>query len=140
MLTLTYGQLRDDAFGRGIAKMSNYSGYKSPAAAVNVAKVYKRLIEENKIYDETRQKLIDQYAKKTEDGKLEPHDGREGTFVIKDDAESVAGWTKGLEELNAVSFEIDRPRIKLDDLTGVGLSPVEISACEPLLLVVEAVE
>lgn len=132
MLTVTYGQLRDAAFGRAMMKMANCSGLKSPRQAYNIAKINKRIVDEARLADELYQKLVMQYCKKDEKGEIEPHDGRPGTFVIP---EAVAPeWQEKLKEFQAISFDLDRPRIDLEDVqAAVQLSPAEIMALEPVL-------
>ncbi len=133
MLTVTYGQLRDQAFGRAMMKLANCSGLKSPKVAYNVAKINKRLVEEAKLADELYQKLVQEYCKKTDTGEMEPHDGRPGTFVIPED--KADEWQGKLKELNAISFEIDRPKVDLEDVqAAASLSPAEILSLEPVLV------
>lgn len=131
MLKVTYGQLRDTSFSRGVMKIANCAQLKTPQLAYNIAKINARLTEEAKLADELFQKLVDQYAQKDPDGKLTPHDGKKGTFFIPD--ENAAEWGKKLIEFLAVEVEIDRPAINLDDVMVVGLSPAEISALGPLI-------
>ncbi len=136
MLKVTYGQLRDQNFARGVMKLANCAQLKSPKVAYNVAKLNARFVEEAKLADELYNKLIDQYAKKTEDGKLEPHDGRPGTFFIPE--ERTAEWGEKLKEFHAISFEVDRPALNLDEVMVAQISPAEISALEPILHYSEA--
>lgn len=114
-------------------KLANCSGFKSPALAINIAKINKALLEESKTADEVFQKLVKQYCKKDEAGEIVPHDGRPGTFVI-DDAK-VKEWDEKLKEFHSISFDVDRPKILLLDVqTAAPLSPLEIMALDKILL------
>lgn len=135
MLTLTYGQLRDSNFNRAMEKMANFSGFKSPKVAYNVAKINRRYLDEIEVSQGIFQKMVDQYAKKTEDGKLEPHKGVPGTFSIPEDTQ--AEWDAKLKEFQSIEWTIDRPRVNFDDLADVKLTPAEIMALDPLLAVLE---
>jgi hypothetical protein len=117
-------------------KLANCAQLKSPKVAYNVAKINARFVDEAKLADELYNKLVEQYAKKAEDGKLEPHEGRPGTFFIP--LELTAEWGEKLKEFHAISFEVDRPALNLDEIMVAQLSPVEISALEPVLLYSEA--
>ncbi len=129
---MTYGQLRDATFARATAKMANCSNFKSPKTAYNIAKINRRIIDEAKLADEIYQKIVHQYAKKDEAGELEPHEGRPGTFVIAD--ANVVEWTAKLKEFHAISFDIDRPKILLEEVqAAAALSPTEIMLLEDLL-------
>jgi hypothetical protein len=131
MLTVTYGQLRDQVFGRALTKLANCSGFKSPKVTFNIAKINRRVLDEAKLADEVYQKLVRQYCRLDEKGEIEPHEGRPGTFVIPE--ERGDEWKAKLAEFHAISFEMDRPRIALEDVSPAQLSPAEVMALEPLL-------
>lgn len=132
MLTVSYGQLRDGTFARAMTKMANCSGFKSPKVAYNIAKINQRMLDEAKLADELYQKLVKEYCKKTEAGEIESHEGRPGTFVIPE--ERGAEWKEKLAEFHSISFEVDRPRVDLDDVQGPAqLSPLKIMALEPVI-------
>lgn len=132
MLTVTYGQLRDQVFARAMTKMANCSGFKSPKLTFNIAKINKRLLDEAKLADEVYQKLVREYCNKDDKGEIVPHDGRPGTFVIPEG--KADEWKAKVAEFNAVTFEIDRPKVELSDVQATaGLSPMEVMALEPLL-------
>lgn len=136
MLKVTYGQLRDENFKRGMAKLGNCPSFKSPKAAYNVAKIVGRFLEEARLADELYNKLVQEYAKKNDKGELEPHDGRPGTFFIPE--ERGKEWGEKIAEYNAISFDIDRPQLPLDEVMVANLSPLEINALSVLLAFDEA--
>ena len=97
---------------------------------MNIAKINKRVLEEAVVADEVYQKLVMDYAKKDEAGKLVPHEGREGSFVIPD--EVVPEWLEKLKEFKAITFDIDRPRIAFADVqVAAQMSPADAMALEP---------
>ena len=136
MLKVTYGQMRDESFKRGLQKISNCAGLKSPKVAYNVAKISGRFMEEAKLSDELWNKLVHEYAKKDEKGELEPRQGHPGTFWVPE--ENAAVWLEKLKEYNAIFFEIDRPPLSLDEVMVANLTPLEINALETLLAFDEA--
>lgn len=131
MLKVTYGQLRNDNFKRGLTKVANCSQFKSPKLLYNIAKISAKIQDESKLADDIYQKLINEYAEKDENGALKPHNGQVGTFFIPDAAVEV--WTTKINEFHAVAIEIDRPAMALDDLLPAQLTPLELSALEPLI-------
>lgn len=136
MLKVTYENLRDHAFARGMSKLANFSGFKKPAVAYNVAKINLKCMEEAKIADDLFKNLVKKYAKLDDKGEIQPMAGQPGTFEIRDEA--VPEWQAALKEFLAHEVEINRERIKFDDVGDAGLSPMEIGALESILLVVEA--
>lgn len=132
MLKVTYGELRQTNFTRGLLKVANCPQLKSPKLAYNVAKITAKCNEELTLANEMHEKLVDQYAKKTDDGKLELFNGREGTFFVPD--ERAKEWTEKLNEYNAINFDIDRPPMQLEEVMVAGLTPAEIGALECLLV------
>jgi hypothetical protein len=136
MLTVTYGQLRDSNFGRAISKLANFNGYKHPKTAYNVAKINRRLLDEAKLAEELYKQLVERYADKDEAGKIKPVEGRgPDSFMIPDAASDE--WTEKTKEYHAIAFEIDRPRINLDDVADAKLTPSEIMALDPVLAFLE---
>lgn len=137
MLKVTYEQLRDPSFSRGMGKLANFPGFKSPAVAYNVAKINLRLTEESELADKLFQKLVKPYAHLDDKGEFVPNRGIPNTFSIKD--ECVEEWKGKLDEFHAVTVEIDRPRVNLADCEGAGLTPLEMGALENVLHSLEAV-
>lgn len=131
MLKVTYGQLQNENFKRAMGKVANCPLFKNPKLAYNVAKISGRIAEEAKLADKLREKMVNEYAKKTDDGKIEPHNGIPGTFWIPEDKQKE--WGEKLEEYHAVAFDIDRPALSLDELMPAALTPLEINALEPLI-------
>lgn len=136
MLTVNYGQILSPNFQRGLAKLSQCPQFKSPKLAYNVAKILKKVDEEQKIAQDLYNKLITEYAEKDEAGKVKPHNGIPDTFLVR--TENHAEWDAKLKELHAISFDIDRPALDLDEVMVAQLSPVEITALDSLLTFDEA--
>jgi hypothetical protein len=132
MMELTYGELRQSNFTRGLLKIANCPQLKSPKLAYNVAKITAKCNDELTLANTMHEKLVDQYAKKDETGKLEPFNGRPGTFFIPE--ENAKEWEAKLTEFNSISFQIDRPGLQLEEVMIAELTPAEIGALEALLL------
>ncbi len=137
MVKVSYGQLRDHNFGRGMSKLANFPGFKTPAIAYNVAKINARCIEEAKLADQLFKNLLEPLAVKDKDGGIAPANGVPGTFEIKDECQ--AEWKSKLDAFLAHEVEIDRPRILLSDLGECQLTPLEIDALDSFLSTLEAV-
>lgn len=137
-LKLTYGKLRDRNFGRAFGKVAGYAGYKSPAVAINLAKINKKLLEEAEIADEQHLALVKQYAQLDEKGEVVADD--KGTWKPKDDAAQKEFEAK-LKEFNAVEFEVPGALLRVEDIMAAGVSPLDLSFLDEWLApVLEAVK
>lgn len=132
MLKVTYGELRQANFTRGLLKIANCPQLKSPKLAYNVVKITAKCNDELALANDLHDKLVDRYAVKTEDGKLAPFDGKPGTYYVGD--ENAKEWTEKMKEFHAICFEIDRPAIQLEDVMVSNLTPAEIGALECLVV------
>lgn len=131
MLKVTYENLRDHAFARGMSKLANYPGFKNPQVSYNVAKINKRFLDEAALADELFGKLVKPYAVLDDKGNIAPANGVPGTFQVRDEA--VEEWKGKLKEFLSMVIEIDRSRISLTDIAECGLTPLELGALEPVL-------
>jgi len=90
----------------------------SYAIAKNIAKVDAEL----KIYNKERQKLINKYSEKGEDGK--PRINENNQYRIK--KECLEDWNKDIQELLSISVELDVFTFSVDLLDGFNISPAEM--------------
>lgn len=134
MLKLTYGQLLNNGFMRARMKLGNCARLKSPQVAYNVAKIHARFEEEEKLAQDLHVKIVDEFAEKDEAGNVKPNNGQPGTFYVDDtNKPKLEAFQAKVKEFHAIEFEIDRPRVDLNDIAAAELSPVEINALEPIL-------
>lgn len=77
-----------------------------------IAKNIDKLEKELKVYNDERQKLIEKYSIKDEEGKTKVNEG--GTINIKED--KIQDWNMDINELIKLENEVDIHCIKLDDL------------------------
>jgi len=138
MIKLNYGNIRDQNFANGVVRLRSFSGFK-PKTAYNLGRVLDKINRAEKEAQIVFDNLIELHAEKDKDGKLVEYGGRPGTFKIAD--EKADEWREILEAFEAISVEpIERYRLKLDELENVKLTPAEMLALDPLIVVVEDVK
>lgn len=131
-MKVTYGQMRDQNFARGMSKIANFAGFKSPKTAYAVAKLNQAILAEASTTDAVFKKLVMLHAKLDEKGELVPANGIPDTFEIRDEA--MPAWRDGLKEFTEIEVELlNKAPIPLDQLEGIPLTPLEINALECLL-------
>ena len=97
----------------------------SYAIAKNISKIEK----EFKLYDKEREKLIDKYAEKDNDGKVII--GENNQFKIK--SECTDAWSKDIRELLDIENDIDIYKFKIDELNGYYMTPTELMLIEYMI-------
>lgn len=95
----------------------------SYAIAKNVSKIESEL----KIYNDERQKLLDKYCIKDEEGKNKIDENNQ--LRISD--EHLESWTKDVEELLNIEIEIDIHKFNINDLLN---STCEMTPSELILI------
>jgi len=98
----------------------------SYAIAKNISKIEAEL----KIYNAERQKLIEKYAEKDENGKVKSENGS-----IRIQKEFVEDWNKDIKELLAIENDIDIHKFKLSEFDGKAcdFSPSEFMAIDYMI-------
>jgi len=94
----------------------------SYAISKNIAKLEAEL----KIYNSEREKLIEKYSVKDENGKTIVGKNNQ----IKIQPEHLEDWNKDFIELLAIENEVDIHKFKIDELNGFNISPSELTAIE----------
>lgn len=96
-----------------------------------ISKNISKLESELKIYNKERQKLIDKYCIKNEDGENLIDENNQ----LKIADEHLDTWNKELNELLDIEIEIDIHKFKLDDLIhgNYEMSPAEISLIDYMI-------
>ncbi len=95
----------------------------SYAIAKNISKIEKELT----IYEIERQKLIDKYAKKDNEGKVVADNNGQIKFKDKEN------WEKDINELLDIEVEIEFHKFNIKHLEGREISPAELIALEHMI-------
>lgn len=111
-----------------IAKLREISKKELPIkASYAIAKNMKKIEDELEIYYKEREKLIDKYAEKDENGKIKID---ETGFIVFRDTE---GWDKEIKELLAIENDIKIHKFPIDVLEGYNMSPAELMLIEYMI-------
>jgi len=133
---VTYGQIRNPHFLRGIQKLLNCPNF-GVKEAYNVARIDRKMRQEAKISDEIFEKTVRKFAVLDEKGNIAPiEEGKPGTYKIKD--ECMDDWKAAMEEFSEVEFTIESHPITALTAEKAGLTPNEVGALETLLNFEEA--
>lgn len=97
--------------------------------AYQVARLLKRLESELTAYNDTRMKLIEQYAKKAEDGTYELNERNEYQFT----SENMQAYVEEINNLLQEKIELDVNPLNLDDLVDLEFTPADMVALEPFI-------
>lgn len=96
-------------------------------ASYAIAKNMKKIEDELEIYYKERDKLIDKYAEKDENGNVKID---ETGFIVIRDKES---WDREIKELLAIENDIKIHKFPIDVLEGYNMSPVELMLIEYMI-------
>lgn len=97
----------------------------SYALAKNIAKIEKEL----EIYNSERQKLIDKYCVKDENGENKVDENNQ----LKIQEEYLKDWEKDIKELQNIELENDIHKFKLEELNGYNMTPSELIAIDYMI-------
>lgn len=122
-MKLTNSRLLADTQGLSQLTQKSLPIKVSYAIAKNIAKIQSEL----KIYNEERQKLIDKYSVKDEEGKTLVGEDNQITIQI----EFLEAWTKDITELEEIEVEIDIHKFNINELLN---GQYEMSPGEFMLL------
>lgn len=94
-----------------------------------LAKNIKNIDKELKIYEEEKQKLINKYGEKDEEGKLKTKE--DGSINITD----TENWNKDIKELLEIEAEINIEKINIDELgkSDFKITPSELSLIDYMI-------
>lgn len=96
-----------------------------------IAKNTKKIENELEIYNCERQKLLDKYCVKDEEGKNKIDENNQ----LKIADEHIESWSRDLEELLNIEVEIDIHKFHIDDFynSNCDLTPAEILAIDYMI-------
>ncbi|MGG2466852.1 hypothetical protein ACOV1W_03895 [Paraclostridium bifermentans] len=97
----------------------------SYALAKNISKIEKEL----EIYNSERQKLLDKYCVKDENGENKVDENNQ----LKIQEEHLKDWNQDIKELQNIELEIDIHKFKLEELNGYNMTPSELIAIDYMI-------
>lgn len=133
MVEIKTESLKNPNFNSALAKLLHCTKF-HPKLAMRVAKFMDHIKEQEIKTHHEYLALIRAHAKLDEKGELIPREDPNGnpkpnTFQAKDNDK----WEKAFEEFGQKKITIDIYPLEIKDLVGLGLSPLEIVAIEPLI-------
>lgn len=131
MFILTNKDLQNENLPLALVKLEAFPKYNDIKVTYNIARsitlIKQRFLKvQNEFFD-----MLREYAKLDEKGQFIPHGDQPDSYEIQDDKKE--DWQKAIREFEEQSFKIERHKLKLSDISGVGLSPKEINALAPML-------
>jgi len=90
--------------------------------AYNIAKIIKAVEKENQLFEETRQRLLDKFCEKDENGQLRVNE--KGSAIIK--SECVTDYNNEIKELLESKVEIAATPIKIEDIEDLELTATQV--------------
>jgi len=122
--TLNYAQISNPNFITGLRKIVQNDKFTDPKRAYNCARIGSLMDLELKTFHDLRFKFNKKWKE------MRPENVESSTEADKQKLEELKVEADKFAE---VSFEIPRHKVDFEDLAGIGLSPNEILALEPLL-------
>ena len=105
------------------ARLSSIAQKELPIkASYAIAKNLAKLEAELKIYNSEREKLIEKYSLKDENGKTVAAENNQ----IKLQPELLPDWNKDIQELFAIENDIDIHTFSIEALNGYDMTPAEL--------------
>ena len=98
-------------------------------AAFKVARLLKKLEGELTTFNETRVKLIENYAKKDEEGQYVLNDHNEYQF----DAEKAQEFVGEINKLLNEEVQVEANPILLEEIEEIDFTPAEMAVLEPFM-------
>lgn len=116
-------KLSNERILRDIPKLSEIIKKQLPvkvsyAIAKNIAKIEAEL----NVYDKEREKLIEKYSVKDEQGKTIVDENNQ----IKIREENITDWNRDIKELLSIENEVDIHKFSIDALEGYSMTPAEL--------------
>lgn len=122
MITLTYNQLKSAQFGVAFSKLVTSKEVKTMQTIYKIAKIGKKLSEEERIMMELQQNLVKKFAVLDEAGNIVMD--AEGNYNPK--PELVEEHKKAMADFWAVTVSVDLPKLDLKELRGIGITAQDL--------------
>ena len=98
-------------------------------ASYAIAKNINKIESELKIYNKEREKLIDKYAEKDEEGKIVSYEN--GNVKFKEDC--IELWNKNVDELLKIENEVEIHKFPISLLDNCHISAAELMAIDYMI-------
>lgn len=132
MIRIGYDVIVSKGFQDGMKKLLAYPGFKNFSVAFNAGKISQEVDIHTMGLKKSIHALAKEFAILDEKGEIKTPEGApEGAFQVPN--EKIEEWEAKVAELQARELVVDRPKFKAEDLSDVGLTPVEILALEGLI-------
>lgn len=113
-----------------IGAFRSLSEQKIPAkAAFQIARLIRELDKENKTFDESRVKALQEYGERDENDEIKTTP--EGNVILKPD--KIEEYNNKIQELLDTQIQVNAEKISLSLLENAEVSPVEILNLEPFI-------
>lgn len=130
MIKLKYLDLRNPTFVRTMQKIAK-SPIKDIKALYNVTRLLDKVQQEEKRSQELFMVMLKEHAVLDDKGNLVPHDGKPGSFQIKEDM--LDAWKKKVEDYMDIEWQVERHPLKLSDIASANMTPEEVMSIECVL-------
>lgn len=99
-----------------------------PRAAYTIGWNFDKIDSALKIYDQTRNKQMERYVEKDENGKIETQE--DGKTVVFKSGEAKEKWSEEVKELNEIEADINIRKLKIEDFGDAKFSVAELRAID----------
>jgi len=121
MFEIKFRNLRDPNFHSAVQVIGGSRGYSSTRSAYKVSKLLKDIGAESDICERLFLEKVQSFGAEIANNK----------FQIPDDR--VFEWTKAIDEFLDTPVTLHHDKLSLSDLEKINLSPLDISAFEPVI-------
>lgn len=116
-------KLSNERILRDIPKLSEIIKKQLPAkVSYAIAKNIAKIEAELNVYNKEREKLIEKYSVKDEQGKTIVDENNQ----IKIREEYITDWNRDIKELLSIENEVDIHKFSIDALEGYSMTPAEL--------------
>lgn len=129
MISMTYNQLRSPQFGMAFHKLVTSKDVKTMQTIYKIAKLGKKLAEEEKVMNELRLGIAKKYGILDEAGNLIVKE--DGSYDVRD-GEKEAHET-AFADFGAVVSSFELPKLDIKELRAIGITAQDLIHLSPLL-------
>ena len=107
----------------------HYSEKLSVALSYKIYKLCNAIEQEEKFFNQKRQEIIDEFAQRDENGQIVVND----KGFVQFDADKAEEAHKMLNDLSSVDVDVPNVKFKIDELSEIKLSVMDMAVLEPLI-------
>ena len=107
----------------------HYSEKLSVALSYKIYKLCNVIEQEEKFFNQKRQEIINDFAQRYENGQIVVND----KGFVQFEADKVEEAHKMLNDLSAVDVDVPNVKFKIDELSEIKLSVMDMAVLEPLI-------